>query len=1141
MVVPFLVQNIAVSETVEQAIYYRGENYELITYSNGTTVWRTMFTGVWNGTHWVDYIFSKDGENYTVQAGLIGARLYKGKVKYYDPNMTTLIVERENWFVYKLNEETGKWKPVCASLERYFDSASFFEDEEYVNVTGTWTTVVGNLTIIYHFHERLKHTVIWTPKIAGKYAVVQTWNGTRYERVKLHNATVIKRTSGAIIGKADALKVFFFNETQPFGIFEDQQTAEDLLHKVIFAGGTVDYQGISLTNAVGWIFYNSTLCDLVANQPLIIDPTTYTGTPGTGGNDGYVYGYSSTYSTAHDTAYGSDDSVDLLYIGQRKQTVPSTAYYVYRGFLKFDTSSIPSNAEITNAKLKLYGSVDASDTDFIIRLQKWTGDTPIDTGDYNQFDGTNYDDGFSTSGFTTSGYNEITISNYDLITKAGNTRICVRSSRDISSTTPSGNEYVQFYSYEKGAGYEPILEVTYTTNSIPTIGQFEAPSTTYANKYFYLNVTINDADGIADFVNATIEISNSVILKWVNSTNTFSEYQDTNNYCTLDASNSVKTSVNSTAYKLSWKIKLTWTYPEGSVNVIVTNTKVFDSQGASGSGSQSGLFTFEDDLIIHTDASVSDSRVNPSQSITFTATIYYQGTTTVPEDVTGITAYVELSGIQKGSDTDVTGGLSITINAESTVNSYNYNIYCVTDENSVQNQTVNVIVDRDTMQDFSFSGGTMFNMTVKIVSEYDGALDSKNVKVRVYLNNSLWDTVDTVTNSSGYASFQVTENLYYSGNLTFDCIDLDDNINSLDKSNYLFSYSVDVLFLNSEVDIDKTSYTQGDTLTMTAYLLSHARINDSVNIYNLKLYNVYWRIVVKHADGSVYGTLNDVANKFNMTYANQYETKTKTLSVTFPEGTYYLTAQLWISGSDYLVNSADSGQFIVHAVTAQEGGAGASPIKSKFPVYIVVADAQGTSLANVNVTVLDTVYNGTVATGVTDNTGTATFNLLEGNYYVIVEYKTEHKEMFITVDEPETFTISLSMIYMSPIEVDLNTESLLLIMPGVLGLILAMAMEHRKQRHISIPLSFISIGFLIYGGFVFFNILPFSLPFMENIQITPLSFTDLTNINIVELFSNKMFLAVVSAVIVFAVVTVFAKVNTSRKPVHRVRRVRRYR
>ena len=38
-----------------------------------------------------------------------------------------------------------------------------------------------------------------------------------------------------------------------------------------------------------------------------------------------------------------------------------------------------------------------------------------------------------------------------------------------------------------------ILKFQYlASNEVPTIGEFQAPSTVYANKYFFLNVTVND-------------------------------------------------------------------------------------------------------------------------------------------------------------------------------------------------------------------------------------------------------------------------------------------------------------------------------------------------------------------------------------------------------------------------------------------------------------------------------------------------------------------------------------------------------------------------------------------------------------------------------------------------------------------------
>jgi len=196
--------------------------------------------------------------------------------------------------------------------------------------------------------------------------------------------------------------------------------------------------------------------------PVVFDPTL-DADPGASGNDGFVFGTSASYSTARNTGSSVNNDATAMNLGQAWNAFLSK-YYVYRSFLKFDTSSIPSTATITNAYLKLYGSYDASDTDFTIRLQKWTGDTPIDTGDFTQYDGTNYDAGnFSTSSFTTSGYNTIYISNYGLITKAGYTKICLRSSREISSTVPTGNEYVGVRTYDAGSSYYPILHVEYST------------------------------------------------------------------------------------------------------------------------------------------------------------------------------------------------------------------------------------------------------------------------------------------------------------------------------------------------------------------------------------------------------------------------------------------------------------------------------------------------------------------------------------------------------------------------------------------------------------------------------------------------------------------------------------------------------
>lgn len=287
------------------------------------------------------------------------------------------------------------------------------------------------------------------------------------------------------------------------------------------------------------------------------------------------------------------------------------------------------------------------------------------------------------------------------------------------------------------------------SETLLTMGEFQAPSTVYANKYFLLNATIQNLKGTSNFVNATIEISNGIILKWDNTTNTFSKLQDTQGYCTLDASNSFRTTINSTAYKLSWKIKLDWAYPEGLVSIVSTNTKVFDIHGASASGSHNELFNFEDDLIIYS-ASVDDSRVNPSQSITFTGTLYYQGTTTPPEDTSSITIRISMENIEKASTTTISpsGTFTLSFPSESTVGSFTYTIFAVTDENSVQNQTVTIIVDRIKVSSYTISDdranvGDNVNIDVTLVYEYD------NIAV----------TTGTIT-INGYAAIHIGSGVY---------------------------------------------------------------------------------------------------------------------------------------------------------------------------------------------------------------------------------------------------------------------------------------------------------------------------------------------------------------------------------------------
>jgi hypothetical protein len=601
-------------------------------------------------------------------------------------------------------------------------------------------------------------------------------------------------------------------------------------------------------------------------------------------------------------------------------------------------------------------------------------------------------------------------------------------------------------------------------NQAPTIGQFQAPATVYANKYFFLNVTINDADGLAQFVNATIEISNGVILKW-SSTNQFSKLQDTYGYCTLDSSGSITTQKNSTAYILSFKIKLNWNYPEGYVSILSTNTKVFDNQGASGSNSYTNLFFFEDDLIVYS-ASVSDNRINPEQGITFSGKLYYERTTIPPEDISGITAKVNLGTTLKGSTTTIgsDGSFSISFAGESSFGSYSYTVYAVTDENTVQNKTVNVIVDKDKMDSFRFSGSTLANMTFRLLSEYySNTLNNTDLTLKVYFNNETLCSISAKSNSTGHVSVMFTKNLVKNGTLTFNLTDADGVVS------YSYSCPVYVYVENVEVySIDPMILYTGDSLTITMLYKSKANINGTY----LTLSNIYWKALI-YTD-KYYGYYNFPL--YNGTFANVLESKTLTMPIALSEGSYMLNMTLYIKGSDEFLGNAVTPYFVVKSRPVTSGGAPATVVK--LPLTVVVRDSKGKFVEGVNITIID-MYNGTVWSGKTDVWGSVMITLNTGTYTVIVKYDNQIlTDSVVISDQPTTKEFTITTMTITPVTVALDNYSILWLSFGVLGAIGAVILERKEKTVYAIPLGLFTIGAVLHSLLVMTHQMPpfFTVP-----------------------------------------------------------------
>jgi len=639
----------------------------------------------------VPYVFNNryQSEGFvSVQSGLIGAEFHKGKVVYYDPSMLDLAVGRENFVVYKWNEVEGKWLPICANIVEYFNSVDFQLGENHINITGVWSTGAGTLTILYHFYEDLKHTITFEPTNPGKYAVVQVWNEVQYSDVKLSNSVIIKRTDDVVIGKSESLQVLFFSETQPFGILTDQKrgfyNAEGVevnpnrFQYAIFAGGTVNYQGYELTDAVGWVFGG---WNLQEGEALTIDPTTST----------TLYPTDDSYTWEWEPAVNQD--------GDGWMRVCSNVGFVEYAHLKFDLTSIPGGSNVTDANLGLNYFDDGSmhgggdPVGNVHNVSRHTADswdeTTITWNNKPAHDPTALDTAVIPAAY---GWVNWTVTSDVQLNVSGlqNNYGWVIVDQSVA------NEQAYYHDRETaGVATDPQLMVTYR---LPEIGEFKASTPVYAYQYFRLNTTINSVAPLS-FQNVSITMisgSDDVSLLWVNSTDVFSELADSGNWYELNGSASFSTSVNASATELTWNGFLGWNFTEGAVNV---NATFHNNLGTSVTGNYTALFTFEDDLDVNCSAAIPPS-VNTSGLIAFNGTLFYNATATPPYNDTGLTVYAELSGVNQGSTPTVNtsdGFFNITgVIAPHTAGNYSYNIYSYTDEPSTANITVYVLVSGPT-------------------------------------------------------------------------------------------------------------------------------------------------------------------------------------------------------------------------------------------------------------------------------------------------------------------------------------------------------------------------------------------------------------------------------------------------------------
>lgn len=140
----------------------------------------------------------------------------------------------------------------------------------------------------------------------------------------------------------------------------------------------------------------------------------------------------------------------------------STNYTITRNFFHFDTSSIPDNATIVSAFLRLPGTnthFNNANTDTLVVVQSTVStDTTIATSDWTNFNTTTLGS-LALASYNQAGNNDITINSTGLalINLSGYTKFAIVTAGDIANTTPTG------FDNATATNTGLILSVTYTT------------------------------------------------------------------------------------------------------------------------------------------------------------------------------------------------------------------------------------------------------------------------------------------------------------------------------------------------------------------------------------------------------------------------------------------------------------------------------------------------------------------------------------------------------------------------------------------------------------------------------------------------------------------------------------------------------
>lgn len=183
-----------------------------------------------------------------------------------------------------------------------------------------------------------------------------------------------------------------------------------------------------------------------------------------GGDDAYVGREGTAYSPTTFPSFVSNALTAETY-----RTFFNPNYFVYNTLLKWNTSSLPDNATVTAATLRVWviNKSNADSLNLSADWYSWNGTT----ADHTATPGTNALAGTAISQISTASDNDFVLSNVNNVSTTGYTYLRLHISQRASDAAPTGDNMVQIATVESNSYPEARLVVTYATGSGDFVGQ----------------------------------------------------------------------------------------------------------------------------------------------------------------------------------------------------------------------------------------------------------------------------------------------------------------------------------------------------------------------------------------------------------------------------------------------------------------------------------------------------------------------------------------------------------------------------------------------------------------------------------------------------------------------------------------------